>query len=119
MTDISENNIAFTCGSHLSTATKSALFKVLGAPEPKKLTHLDGTPLGESLPKHLIPSAQWSDWADEDNEDLRILDFGESFLQGAEPERLAQPVPLRVPEIIFAEPFDHRVDLWRAGCVVL
>jgi hypothetical protein len=23
-----------------------------------------------------------------------------------------------VPEIIFAEHFDHRVNLWRAGCVV-
>jgi hypothetical protein len=42
----------------------------------------------------------------------------ESFLQGAEPTRLAQPPALKVPETIFAESFDHRVDLWRAGCVV-
>jgi len=55
---------------------------------------------------------------DEDNEDLRIIDFGESFHQGAEPERLSQPGPFRVPEIIFGEPFDHRVDLWCAGCVI-
>ena len=57
-------------------------------------------------------------WTDEDIGDLRIIDLGESFLQRAEPTRLAQLPALKVPETIFAESFDHRVDLWRAGCVV-
>ncbi|KAK9486522.1 hypothetical protein V1527DRAFT_59169 [Lipomyces starkeyi] len=46
------------------------------------------------------------------------MDLGEGFLQGAEPTALAQPGPLKVPETIFAECFDHSVDLWRAGCTV-
>ncbi|OXV09564.1 hypothetical protein Egran_02672, partial [Elaphomyces granulatus] len=62
--------------------------------------------------------AEWDNWTDEDVENLRIIDLGESFLQGAEPTKLAQPGPLQAPETIFMEHFDHRVDLWRAGCVI-
>ncbi|KAN0071169.1 Protein kinase-like domain containing protein [Elaphomyces granulatus] len=97
--DISGGNVAFTC-SHLSTATKGALFEVLGIPKTEDLVRHDGKPLEKSLPKHLVESAKWG------------------FLQGAEPVKLAQPGPVRVLETIFAEPFDHRVDLWLAGCVI-
>jgi hypothetical protein len=116
-TDISGGNVAFTC-SHLSTATKGALFEVLGIPKTEDLVRHDGKPLEKSLPKHLVESAKWVNWVDKDKEDLRIIDFGEGFLQGAEPVKLTQPGPVRVLETIFAEPFDHRVDLWLAGCVV-
>ena len=60
----------------------------------------------------------WIKWMDEDDEDIRIIDFGESFFQGAEPAKLAQPAPLRAPETIFTESLDHRVDLWHAGCMM-
>lgn len=87
-------------------------------PESEVLARLDGKLLGKSLPKHIVKATEWNDWIDEDDEDLRILDLGEGFLQGDEPSALAQPGPLRVPEIIFEERFDHRIDLWRAGCMV-
>lgn len=48
-------------------------------------------------------------------EDRRIIDFGEAFLQGAEPAKLVQPDALREPETIFINKFDF---LWRAGLVV-
>jgi hypothetical protein len=43
---------------------------------------------------------------------------GPGFLQGDEPKVLAQPGKVQVPETIFGECFDHRVDLWRAGYMV-
>ena len=116
-TDISGNNIVFTC-DHLSSATKEDLFELLGTPISAEMARLDGKPLGEGLPKQLVKTTEWNNWTDEDVEDLRIIDLGESFVQGAEPTKLAQPGPLQAPEIIFTEHFDHRVDLWRAGCVV-
>ena len=116
-TDISGSNIAFTC-SQWSSATKKDLFKILGTPQSDKLVRLDGKPLDKALPKYLVEATEWFYWADEGIEDLRLIDLGESFLQRAEPTRLAQPPALKVPETIFAESFDHRVDLWRAGCVV-
>jgi hypothetical protein len=54
----------------------------------------------------------------EDEEDTQVLDFVESFFQEQEPEKLAQPRPLQVPEIFFKDCFDYRVDLWRTGCTV-
>lgn len=115
--DISGPNIAFTC-SHLSTATEEEIFSVIGYPEIEPLARVDGTPLKNGLPTQLVRAAEWVDWIDEDDEEIRLLDIGESFVQGHEPSQLAQPGPLKVPETIFMERFDYRVDLWRTGCMV-
>ncbi|KAJ5544637.1 hypothetical protein N7461_006941 [Penicillium sp. DV-2018c] len=115
--DISGRNIAFTC-THLSKQTEEQLFDVLGFPEIEPLKRIDGTPLGNELPAQLIRAAEWNEWIDEDDEDIRLLDFGESFYQGQEPQKLAQPGPLKVPETIFTDCFDDRVDLWRTGCMI-
>ncbi|KAL4870576.1 hypothetical protein BDV12DRAFT_184391 [Aspergillus spectabilis] len=83
--DISGANIAFTC-SHLLDASEEDIFDILGSPEIEELA-----PTG------------WDEWVDEDKEDIRILDFGEAFLQGREPKKLAQPGNLQVPETILAD----------------
>ena len=98
--------------------TEEELFDVLGSPEIEPLARIDGTPLENGLPTQLVKAAEWVDWIDEDDEDIRLLDIGESFLQGEEPEKLAQPGISRVPETIFTDCFDYRVDLWRTGCMV-
>lgn len=82
------------------------------------MARFDGQPLEDGLPRQLIKTSGWDNWIDEDEEDLRIIDFGEAFLQGAEPAKLAQPDALRAPETIFKSNFDFRLDLWRAGIVV-
>ena len=102
----------------MSQATKEDLFDILGGPEQEELARLDGKPLNNSLPKQLVKTAGWDNWTDEDEEDLRVIDFGEACLQGTEPRMLAQPDNLRAPETIFTTNFDYRLDLWRAGIVV-
>lgn len=57
-------------------------------------------------------------WVDEDDEDIRLIDWGEAFAQGAEPTKLGQPFGLNAPETIFTSRIDSRVDLWSAGCIV-
>lgn len=99
-------------------STEESIFEFLGYPEVEALAPLDDTPLGKGLPGQLVKAAEWVEWIDEDIEDIRLLDFGESFLQGEEPKRLAQPGTLRVPETIFTDSVDYRVDLWRTGCMV-
>lgn len=94
-----------------SRAPKETLFKALGHPRTQNLVRCDGKPLEESFPKHMVQAAEWDNWMDEDNEDIRIIDLGQSFLQGAEPKKLAQAGDLRAPETIFAENFDYGVDL--------
>jgi hypothetical protein len=115
--DISGRNIAFSC-THLSNATEEELFDVLGSPEIEPLARVDGAPLENGLPTQVIGAADWVEWIDEDDEEIRLLDIGESFFQGQEPKTLAQPSTLKVPETIFMDRFDFRVDLWRTGCMV-
>ncbi|BAE65843.1 unnamed protein product [Aspergillus oryzae RIB40] len=71
---------------------------VLGTPEIELLARVDGAPLHNGLPTQLVKAAEWVEWVDEDDEEIRLLDVGESFLQGEEPNVLAQPGTLRVPE---------------------
>ena len=92
--------------------------EIVGNPEIEQLSRLDGNPLNSSLPSHLVKAAEWDDWIDEDEEDLRLIDLGECFLQGEEPERLAQPGGLQAPETLLTNSFDYRVDLWRVGITV-
>ena len=82
------------------------------------LEQIDGIPLGNELPAQLVEAIDWAGWEDKDNEDIRLLDFGESFYQEHKPKRLAQPGSLKVPETILTDYFDYRVDLWRTGCMV-
>ena len=106
---MSSRNIAFTCGQ-LPQTTKEDFFSVLGQPEVEYLVRLDGQPIRKGLPKQLVNVAAWVNWIEEYEEDLRLIDFGEAFIHGEEPERLAQPNALRVPESIFTDTFDYRMD---------
>lgn len=115
--DISVKNAAFTC-NRLSQVNEDFLFEILGRPEPEELVRLDGKPLSENLSRHLIEAASWLNWADEDDEDLRVFDLGQAFVGAAETENFPQPLPLRGRETIFPSKFDQRIDLWRAGNVV-
>jgi serine/threonine-protein kinase SRPK3 len=87
-------------------------------PEFEALARVDGQALEPGVPKQLVKKAEWVNWIDEDDEDIRLIDFGEAFVQGSKPNRLAQPPDLRAPETIFTDHFDHRLDLWRAGITV-
>lgn len=82
------------------------------------LVREDGQSVDTRFPKHIVRRAEWNDWVDEDEEDINLIDWGESFRHGEEPARLAQPADCRAPESIFSEKLDYRVDLWRAGVVV-
>ncbi|KAJ6108902.1 hypothetical protein N7512_008739 [Penicillium capsulatum] len=115
--DISGRNIAFSC-TNLLHVTEDQLFESLGVPEVEALFRLDGAPLENGLPNQLVKAAEWFEWIDEDDEDMRLLDFGESFHRGEEPEKLAQPGTLQVPQTIFTNFFDYRIDLWRTGCMI-
>jgi serine/threonine-protein kinase SRPK3 len=110
-------NVAFTCNG-LSQLTEEKLFEVLGTPKSEELVRRDGKPLDEGVPNQLVKTAGWDNWVEEDDEDLRIFDLGEAFLKGAEPKILAQPRQLKVPETIFTDSYDYRLDLWRAGIMV-
>ncbi|KAI1938446.1 hypothetical protein LOZ66_003249 [Ophidiomyces ophidiicola] len=95
--DSSGRNTAFSC-NRLSQLSEKDLFEVLRAPRVEDLVRIDGAPLADGVPHQMVEHAKWDDWIDEDDEDLRILDFGEAFHQGSAPSKLSQPGNLQVPE---------------------
>lgn len=97
---------------------ESDLFDVMGWPYAEDLIRLDGKPLDKGVPREMVEAADWETWKEEDSEDLRILDFGESFCQDVHHAKPAMPGHLRVPELIFTGQIDNRADLWHAGLLV-
>ncbi|OBT63363.1 hypothetical protein VE03_07236 [Pseudogymnoascus sp. 23342-1-I1] len=116
--DINSRNIAFTSGSLSRCASEESLFKIIGSPKIEPLARIDGAPLRPGLPKELVKAVEWDNWIDEDEENIRLLGFSQTFTQGAEPERIDQPSDLKAPETIFTDRFDYRLDLWRVGFAI-
>jgi serine/threonine-protein kinase SRPK3 len=65
----------------LSHSSEKRLFKVIGRPKKEKLARRDGKPLRTGLPTELVKAASWEEWIEEDDEDIRIIDLGETFCQ--------------------------------------
>ncbi|KAL5354256.1 hypothetical protein ACLOAV_000344 [Pseudogymnoascus australis] len=116
--DISSKNIAFTSSNLSRCASEESLLEIIGSPEIEPLARIDGEPLRQGLPSQLVKAAEWNEWIDEEEENIRLLDFGQTFTQGAEPKRISQPRDLKAPETIFTDRFDYRLDLWRVGFAI-
>lgn len=82
------------------------------------LKYLNGQLPERSLPSQLVKAADWVDWVEEDEEEIRLIDFGDAFERSDISTRAQHPLPLTAPEAIFSGQCDYRADLWRAGCVV-
>ncbi|KAF5847844.1 hypothetical protein GGP41_009133 [Bipolaris sorokiniana] len=59
----------------------------------------------QSIPKPLFTS-------------IKLIDYGQSFLENNSPSTLYIPLYYRAPEILFNNTLNHRVDLWSMGCVL-
>ncbi|KAK4039482.1 kinase-like domain-containing protein [Parachaetomium inaequale] len=116
--DVSGANVAFTARRLSGLASANDIFEIIGAPKTEKLVRCDGKALSPGMPEQLVEKAAWDDWIDEDDEDVRLIDFGEAFPHDTPRDHLAEPGGLQVPERIFTGEFDYRVDLWRAGCTI-
>ncbi|KAI1113555.1 kinase-like domain-containing protein [Nemania sp. NC0429] len=111
--DVSNNNVAFTC----QFDDEEDLFHATGDPVTADYT-CEQTPWSPKLPKHLVGCTIWPGWYELDEEDLRLIDMGDTFPVRDTVAKLAQPLDVRSPETFFIGSFDHQHDLWRAGCVI-
>ncbi|EJP68107.1 serine protein kinase [Beauveria bassiana ARSEF 2860] len=115
--DLSAANVAFTT-RNLASLSEQAPLDVIGLPETAELLNANGSAAGPHLPRQLVGTARWDDWTNECEDDICLVDFGESFRLEAVPDALAQPIDLRVPETLFGTEFNYKFDLWRLGCVI-
>ncbi|KHO11328.1 serine/threonine protein kinase, AGC family [Metarhizium robertsii ARSEF 23] len=115
--DISSGNVAFTCYQLLENDDE--LEEIPGG-DPIVAEYTATEPLPSHLPKHIVSAASWNGWYDYAMEDVRLVDWGESFptSQTATATHLAQPCDLKSPETFFVGSVDYRHDLWRVGCMI-
>jgi serine/threonine protein kinase len=90
----------------------------LGKPEIGYVQRNDGKALGLGVPEYIVRLAVYWPKPFSSLPSIKIVNFGESFLQSSAPQTLHTPRPVRAPEIIFRDHLDHRVDLWSLGCIV-
>ncbi|KAI9654945.1 MAG: hypothetical protein M1821_005698 [Bathelium mastoideum] len=115
--NVSGVNTVFTC-RHLTRSSKKEALRIIGLPEWENLVRLDGQAIGRGMPKQLVKTAIWDDWVEEDEEDIKLINFGQAFSHGNEPTNLTQPPGLEAPETIFTDSIDYRINLWRVGIVI-
>lgn len=90
--------------------------EMLGKPEVGHIHRSDGKALGPGIPEYIVRSAETCSWPLSNT--IKIVDFGESFLQQNVPQNLHTPLTVQAPEVIFGDYLDYRVDLWSLGCMV-
>lgn len=115
--DLHTRNLAFTIPS-IHSLSEEEFFRKLGKPEIGLLKRNDGKPLETSMPRYLVRPTSYPVDLLMSSQPIKIVDFGESFLNDDIPNFLHTPLPVRAPEIIFGEKLDYRVDLWSMGCMV-
>ncbi|OAA82324.1 Protein kinase-like domain protein [Akanthomyces lecanii RCEF 1005] len=79
--DLDADNIVFSF-RNMAKLSRKAFIKKLGKLETAELLRVDGSPPDDYLPKQLVGAAEWDGWIDEDEEDIRFIDAGESFRVG-------------------------------------
>lgn len=90
--------------------------KTLGKPEIGHVHRSDGKALEPGIPEYVVRPAGTHWWPLSNI--IKIVDFGESFLQQTAPQTLHTPLTVRAPEVIFGDHLDYRADLWSLGCLV-
>ena len=115
--DLHTRNLAFAI-PFLHDLSEAELFQKLGSPKIGAVTRKDGNPLEPGVPEYLVWSTSYPVDLSLPQQQIKIVDFGQSFSGKDIPETIRTPLCVRAPEVFFGEKLDYRVDLWSAGCLV-
>ena len=117
MSDLHARNLTFTIPS-IDSLREEEFSQKLGKSETGLLRRNDGKPLEPRMPEYLVRPTSYPADLSLSFHPIKIVDFGESFLNNDIPDTLHTPLPVRAPEVIFGDKLDHRVDLWSMGSMV-
>ncbi|RAK95598.1 kinase-like protein [Aspergillus ibericus CBS 121593] len=113
--DLHTRNLAFVMPP-MDKIPEHELIKILGKPEIGHVKRNDGRSLGPGIPEYIVRPARTCSWPL--SHTIKLIDFGESFLQHNVPQTLHTPLAVRAPEVIFQDHLDYRIDLWSLGCML-
>jgi len=100
----------------MDNVPKKEFIKTLGMPETGHVHMSDGKALEHGIPEYIVRPARMHSWPLSNI--VKVVDFGESFLQKTVPQTLHTPLAVWAPEVIFEDHMDYRTDLWSLGCIV-
>jgi serine/threonine-protein kinase SRPK3 len=110
-------NLAFDLPS-LSALTEAELLQKPEPPETSAVVRKDGKPLEPGMPAYLVEPTSYPVNMSSQHQQIKIIDFGQSFSNDDTPETLHTPLCVRAPEVIFGDKLDYYADLWSTGCMV-
>ncbi|KAI9888925.1 MAG: hypothetical protein M1814_006157 [Vezdaea aestivalis] len=122
--DIHLGNVLFHTSRYQKTPQE--LEEAFGKPKIVPVRRKDGLPNEMGLPQYLVSampdfeeygiSGTW-DEDDETYEEVKLIDFDQSFYITNPPVKLSAPGCFRAPEIIFERPLTEALDIWSLGCL--
>jgi serine/threonine-protein kinase SRPK3 len=115
--DIHTRNVALGALS-MTAVSEEELAQRLGNPEIHVVRRRDDGHLGPEVPHYLVRHTTYPINKSTMFDSIKLIDFGESFMDNDPPETIHTPLAVRAPEVIFGDELDHRVDLWSMGCMV-
>ncbi|GKZ23005.1 hypothetical protein AbraIFM66951_001235 [Aspergillus brasiliensis] len=116
--DFHIRNLAFTMPEFVSNIPEYEFINLLEKPDIGHVRSNDGRSLGPGIPEYIVRPASLHSRSRPLSNNIKIVDFGESFSQDDVPETLHTPLVVRAPEVIFKDRLDYRVDLWSLGCML-
>ncbi|KAH6646076.1 kinase-like domain-containing protein [Truncatella angustata] len=118
--DIHTGNLAIAIPD-LHTLSEKQFFDKFGGPDTAPMRRTDGASLEDHRPDYLVRNASLKMSLRESLHSspvVKIIDFGESYIDDHAPKTLHTPLAMRAPETVFGDQIDHRVDMWSMGCLI-
>jgi serine/threonine protein kinase len=102
----------------LDLLEEGEFMRKMGKPEIGDLRRKDGNPKDAHVPDYIVRPKTFPVRMSDYSGSIKLVDFGESFLNDASPITLHTPLPVRAPEVIFGDALTTNVDLWSTACMV-
>ncbi|KAL9120380.1 MAG: hypothetical protein Q9187_003070 [Circinaria calcarea] len=116
--DLQARNISFQV-PNLDFWTVEQIYKRFNEPTMNSVSRLDGHPLGPEVPPYTVERAWlWDPSIDGVFDQVKIIDFGESFFSKDEQRELHVPMLIQPPESLFNEKVGLPADIWSFACTI-
>ncbi|KAF5379755.1 hypothetical protein D9615_005742 [Tricholomella constricta] len=118
--DIHPGNILFSIPDFHSWPVEK-VYKHFGKPYKEPVERLDGQPLTSAAPRYVVLSPnplRLAKLVMNTECNIKITDFGESFLKTEPPKSLNTPTAYAAPEILFSDIISPKVDVWALACTI-
>ncbi|KAL8914574.1 MAG: hypothetical protein Q9172_007050 [Xanthocarpia lactea] len=89
-----------------------------GTPLRGEVSRKDGAPLEKGLPEYLVEPFEYRAKHSKFLDDVKLVDFSESFFISTPPKLINTPTSLHPPELVFQHVLTEAVDIWNLGCTV-